>query len=88
MDPDSMATVLAANPASWVTLEGLLEQRDAVHPLAFKRFHANIWTGGQSPFITADMWDRCSGKPEIPEAAEVVLGLDASIRHDSHGRLR
>jgi phage terminase large subunit-like protein len=75
--------VLAANPASWVTAEGLLEQRDAVHPLAFKRFHANVWTGGESPFILADEWDACAGEPDIPEGSEVILGLDASIRHDS-----
>ena len=79
----TIAAVKAANPASWVTLDGLREQREAVHPLAFLRFHANVWTGGQCPFITADEWDRCAAQPDIPAAADVVLGVDASIRHDS-----
>ena len=82
-DPDSLVSVLAANPASWVTLDGLAEQRDAVHPLAYKRFHANTWTGGASPFVMADMWDACAGEPDIPAGAEVVLAVDAAIRHDS-----
>ncbi len=80
-DPESLVSVKAANPASWVTIDGLSEQRDAVHPLAFKRFHCNTWTGGQSPFITADEWDRCNAQPDVPQGAEVVLGVDASIRH-------
>jgi phage terminase large subunit-like protein len=82
-DPDSLASVKAANPASWVTIDGLAEQREAVHELTFKRYHANVWTGGQSPFITADVWDLCAGQPDIPAGADVVLGVDASIRHDS-----
>ena len=82
-DPDNMAQVLAANPASWVSREGLEEQRGAVHPLSFKRFHCNVWTGGESPFISAEEWDACAGQPDIPEGAEVVLGIDASISHDS-----
>jgi phage terminase large subunit-like protein len=82
-DPDDMRQVLAANPASWVTAEGLAEQRDAVHELTFKRFHANVWTGGESPFISAEAWDACAAQPTIAEGAEVVLGIDASIRHDS-----
>jgi phage terminase large subunit-like protein len=82
-DPDDIRQVLAANPASWVTLTGLEEQRDSVHPLSFKRFHANAWTGGESPFITAEDWDRNAGHPDIPDGAPVVLGIDASIRHDS-----
>jgi phage terminase large subunit-like protein len=82
-DPDDLAQVLAANPASWVTLEGLEEQRDAVHTLAFKRFHANAWMGGEAPFITPEDWDRNAGDPDIPDGAPVVLGIDASIRHDS-----
>ena len=42
-----------------------------------------MWTGGQSPFIGPDEWDACNGEPDIPEGAEVILGVDASIRHDS-----
>jgi phage terminase large subunit-like protein len=46
---DELEAVKAANPASWVTVEGLAEQREAVHELGFARYHANVWTGGEGP---------------------------------------
>jgi phage terminase large subunit-like protein len=42
-----------------------------------------VWTSGEAPWITADVWDASAGAPDIPEGAEVVLGVDASIRHDT-----
>jgi phage terminase large subunit-like protein len=82
-DPDDMDEVLAANPASWITREGLEEQKAACHPLAFARYHANIWTGGKAPFIMPEEWDACSGEPDIPEGSRVVIGVDASLTRDS-----
>lgn len=81
-DPNDLDQVLAANPAPWITRAALEEQKASVHELAFKRYHANCWTGGQSPFITADAWDCCAGPPTIDADDRVVVGLDASIRHD------
>jgi phage terminase large subunit-like protein len=78
-----LEAVKQANPCSWITLDGLREQFASVHELAFARYHANVWTGGEAPWITADVWDGCVGQPDIPEGAEVVLGVDASIRHDT-----
>jgi phage terminase large subunit-like protein len=75
--------VKACNPAPWITLDGLREQLASVHELAFARYHANVWTGGEAPWISADVWDACSGAPDIPEGAPVVVGVDASIRHDT-----
>src|SRR5215208_5674571 len=73
----------ACNPASWITLDGLAEQREAVHDLGFARYHANVWTGGDAPWISPDLWDACSGAPVIDADHEVVIGVDASIRHDT-----
>ena len=53
-DSDSIEAAKTCNPASWLTAEGLTEQRDAVHDLAWQRYHLNVWTGGEAPWILAD----------------------------------
>jgi phage terminase large subunit-like protein len=82
-DIDDMKVVKGVNPASWLTETSLAEQRDAVHDIAFRRYHGNQWLDAQAPWITGDVWDACKDKPDIPGDSEVVLGVDASIRHDS-----
>jgi phage terminase large subunit-like protein len=82
-DLDDMEAVKRCNPASWITEEGLAEQRGAVHELAFARFHCDRWTGGEAPCVLPEEWDACGDSPEIPAGAEVVVGVDASIRHDT-----
>jgi hypothetical protein len=42
-DIDDLRAANRANPASWITAEGLREQREAVPELAFRRFHLNQW---------------------------------------------
>ncbi len=80
---DDLDAVKAANPASWITLEGLREQREAVHELAFRRFHANVWTGGEAPWILADEWDACDGEPELDGPGMKVIGIDAAVSSDT-----
>lgn len=82
-DIDDMAAVKATNPASWLTEPLLEEQREAVHEIAFRRYHCNQWVDSSAPWVTADVWDGCDGKPEIPARSDVVLGIDAAVRHDS-----
>jgi phage terminase large subunit-like protein len=82
-DIDDMEVVKSANPASWLTEALLQEQRDAVHEIAFRRYHCNQWVDSHAPWISADVWDACSEKPRIAPRAEVILGVDAAIRHDS-----
>lgn len=53
----------ATLPASWLTPEGLAEQNDAVHELAWQRYHLNVWTGGEAPWILPDEWDRTRVSP-------------------------
>jgi phage terminase large subunit-like protein len=83
-DIGDMEAVKEANPASWLTSKVLAEQREAVHELAFRRYHANQWVQAEAPWIAASAWDACSARPEIPDgASDVVLGVDAAIPHDS-----
>jgi len=55
-DGEDLAPVLAANPASWITLEGLEQQRQALPDLAFRRYHANQWTSAESAWLPAGAW--------------------------------
>src|SRR5262245_44484337 len=82
-DPDDLEAAQAANPASWLTPEGLAEQKEAVHPLAWQRYHLNVWTGGEAPWILPDEWDSNSDPPEIRDGDRVVIGVDASVVHDT-----
>ena len=82
-DLDDLEAVKACNPASWITAEGLAEQRGAVHELAFARFHANRWTGGEAPWILPEVWDACAGEPEISGPGIKVIGIDAAVSSDT-----
>ena len=82
-DIDDMDVVKSVNPASWLSPSLLAEQRDAVHEIAFRRYHCNQWVAAQAPWITGDVWDACKGESSIPDNSDVVLGIDAAIRHDS-----
>lgn len=82
-DIDDMEVVKTANPATWLGIQELSEQREAVHEIAFRRYHCNQWVQTEAPWMTADVWDACSGEPSIPDGSAVILGVDAAIRHDS-----
>jgi phage terminase large subunit-like protein len=69
-------TVKRANPASWVRLEDLRAQQEAVPDLAFRRFHAGQWTERASYWLPPGAWQRCVGDPQIPPGAEIYLGVD------------
>lgn len=75
-DVDNPGEVKRANPASWITLEGLREQRDAVPDLAYRRFHANQWTEREGHWLPAGAWQACVGKPELTPGEDVWVGVD------------
>jgi phage terminase large subunit-like protein len=61
-----------------------LEDQMRRHPEAvFRRLHLNQWTTSEEVWIHPEKWDACAGLPEIEDGDEVVLGVDAGIRHDS-----
>ena len=72
-----------ANPASWVTEDAVAEMlASAVPELRLRRLIGNQWVAAEDSFITPDEWDANDGGPDIPEGSSVVIGVDASIRHD------
>jgi len=82
---DDLTAVKAANPASFVTLKDLAEQRDAVHEMAFRRYHANQWVAAADTAITPGEWGACA-RPgvEIPAGHPgVTIGLDIGLKWDT-----
>jgi phage terminase large subunit-like protein len=75
-DIDDARQVKRANPASWVTVEALREQRAAVPDLAFRRFHANQWTEREGHWLPAGAWQACEGEPVFADGEPVWLGCD------------
>jgi phage terminase large subunit-like protein len=64
-DIDDPREVKRANPASWISTDGLREQREAVPDLAYRRFHANQWTEREGHWLPPGAWQACVGKPEL-----------------------
>lgn len=71
------------SPASWITAEVVAEQLESSVPeTKIRRLLGNQWVASDEAFITAAEWDACADAPDIPQGARVVIGVDASIRHD------
>jgi phage terminase large subunit-like protein len=75
-DVDDPREVKRANPASWITVEGLREQREAVPDLAYRRFHANQWTEREGHWLPPGAWQACVGKPEHVPGEDIWIGVD------------
>ena len=75
----------AANPGSWVDLRDLRRQRHRPggSEAAFRRLHLNQWTAGEEVWISPERWAACCDEEEIPEEADVFIGVDASWTNDA-----
>jgi len=83
-DVDDDRATKQANPASWITAEGLREQRAAVPELAYRRFHRNEWVGRIGSWLPAGAWQDCAGKPEFTDGERIWIGVDVGgTRADS-----
>src|SRR5918998_1177193 len=69
--------VKAANPASWITVEALQEQREAVADIAFRRYHCNQWLAGEHHWLAPGA---CAGGADptarIHPHEKVFVGVD------------
>jgi phage terminase large subunit-like protein len=75
-DLDDVREVKKANPASWITLAALQEQREAVAEVAFRRFHANQWTAKVGAWLPAGAWQACAGQTRFEDGERVWVGVD------------
>jgi phage terminase large subunit-like protein len=85
---DDPETWKVANPAlsceePFLQLAGLEDSLQRMHESEFRRWHLGQWTAADDAWMGADMWDANDGKPELLPQRRTVLGVDASIRHDS-----
>lgn len=82
---DDFTLVKTVNPASWLTEADLAEQREAVHEMAFRRYHCNQWVAGTDSAISGAEWAGCANPGvEIPVGAEgVVVGVDMALKWDT-----
>lgn len=76
-DVDDPRQVKAANPASWLTLDALREQRAAVPDLAFRRYHCGQWNAAESAVFPPGAWQACAGDATIEDGARIWVGIDA-----------
>jgi phage terminase large subunit-like protein len=77
-DGESLEPVKAANPASWITVEGLAEQRAAVQDMAFRRYHCNQWAASGQHWLPIGAWQACAD-PRIvihQDGERVFVGVD------------
>lgn len=83
-DPEGMAAVRLANPASWVSDEYLARQ--AVNPelsdAEFMQLHACVATDDADAFITGDQWGALTGVLDTAAAGGAV-GIDGSYSYDT-----
>jgi phage terminase large subunit-like protein len=76
-DGEDLAPVLEANPASWIDLEGLQEQREAVADIAFRRYHANQWMAGGQHWLPIGAWAACADPTaKILAGERIFVGVD------------
>jgi phage terminase large subunit-like protein len=75
-DIDDPKTVKRANPASWITVEGLREQREGVPDLAYRRFHCNLWTEIEGHWLPPGAWQACEGEPVFTSGEDIWVGVD------------
>lgn len=79
----------AANPGvdygvpSWDYLRSRWKGAQRIPFFEFVRYHANRRTAALQRWLPIEDWDACKEKPEIPEDAEVYVGIDYGKKRDT-----
>jgi phage terminase large subunit-like protein len=75
-DVDNPDVVKQANPASWISVEALAGQRQAIPDLAYRRYHCNQWGSGEGAWLPPGAWQRCVGIPLFTDGERIVVAAD------------
>jgi phage terminase large subunit-like protein len=78
-DADDARQVKRANPASWITLDGIREQREGLQDMAFRRFHCNQIVGREGAWLPAGAWQACAGTPTFEPGERIWIGVDLGL---------
>jgi len=65
-----------ANPASWITLDALREQYEAVSEHAWLRYHCNRLPGRERAWLPGGAWQACKGSPRFEPGERITIGCD------------
>lgn len=84
-DRADLELVKQANPASWQTVEALRQRHDdpSMTPWQWARFACGVWLAGEDSAISSTEWSACVGNREIPDDAEIVVGVDLGWKWDT-----
>jgi phage terminase large subunit-like protein len=85
-DLDDIELVKTANPLEAMSVERLRERHDSpsMVPWQWARFACNVWTQGEEAWLPIGVWDQCAEPGAgIPDGAEVWLGVDLGLKHDT-----
>lgn len=83
-DPHDPAVWRKANPASWITMDMLKSQYQALPLPVFQRLHLNITptTGDNARAFNAKAWELGSDQPIIDLEKPCIIAVDAAPRRD------
>jgi len=75
----------AVNPASWIKLRDLRRQLHdpGLGELEFRRLNLNQWTRSRDAWLPGNTWAELRSEQQIPERADVYVGVDVGISHDA-----
>lgn len=73
----------ACNPATWIPLPEIERLARTVPESVFRRLVLNQWVIGNDAAIQPGAWDACMEAGEIPDGADVWVGIDIGERRDS-----
>lgn len=85
-DRADMDVVKGANPAPWQTVEALRRRFDSpsTTPWQWARFACGVWLTGETSWLEAEQWSACrDDAAQIPDGADVWVGVDLGVRHDT-----
>jgi len=83
-DPSDPAVWRKANPASWITMDMLKSQFQALPLPVFQRLHLNLTAsdGDSARAFNAKAWELCADTPTIDLEKPCIIGVDAAPRRD------
>jgi phage terminase large subunit-like protein len=81
---DDYAAAKKANPLSLITPKWLEEQREALNPIDYQRFHLNRWVGRIGSWLPAGAWQKCANGARPAPGVDLWIGVDlGGARADS-----
>lgn len=75
-DVDDPAIVRACNPAAWLDLDDLMQQRHRLTDAEFRQFVCSQFGVGAGSWLPANAWTDCRGEVHFERGERIWVGLD------------